>query len=179
MSKSQSPSKRQSRGLLAIATTLQRVTSIARNKRGLPEPALIEQWSAIVGPTLAGQCAPQRLVRGPGGTDGTLHLSVSGPLALELQHLEPQLLERINGFFGFRAVARLSLHQVAPPPLKPPPKPRPQPTPRQATALADRLTAIDDPELRDSLGRLGASVLARSQNYEDERHENPPRQPSK
>ena len=171
-------SKRQSRGLLAIATTLQRVTAIARNKRGLPEPALVEQWSAIVGHTLAGQCAPQRLVRGAGGTDGTLHLGVSGPLALELQHLEPQLLERVNGFFGFRAVARLSLHQVPPPPAKAPPKPRPQPTPGQATALAARLVAIDDPELRNSLGRLGISVLARSPDNKDKHRENPPQQPA-
>ncbi len=170
-------SKRQSRGLLAIATTLQRVTASARDKRGLPEPALVERWSAIVGPTLAGQCAPQRLVRGPGGTDGTLHLGVSGPLALELQHLEPQLLERINGFFGFRAVARLSLHQVAPRLAKTPPKPRPQPTPRQATALATRLAAIDDPQLRACLGRLGLSVLARSPDDPDKHGENPPQQP--
>lgn len=157
-------SKRQSRGLLAIATTLDRVTATTRYKRGLPEPALVKQWSAIVGETLAGQCAPQRLVRGPGGAGGTLHLGVSGPLALELQHLEPQLLERINGFFGFRAVARLSLHQVAPPPPKKPAPPRPQPTRQQAKALDARLRAIDDPTLRAALGRLGTSVLARSPN---------------
>ncbi len=156
--------KRQSRGLLAIATTLPRVTATARDKRGLPEPALVEQWSAIVGKTLADQCAPQRLARGRGGTDGTLHLRVSGPLALELQHLEPQLLERINGFFGYRAVARLSLHQTAPAPPKPALKPRPKPTPQQAAALAERLATVDDPGLRDSLGRLGAAVLARARS---------------
>ena len=155
-------SKRKSRGLLAIATTLPRITATVRNKRGLPEPALVKQWSAIVGQTLADQCAPQRLVRGPGGAEGTLHLSVSGPLALELQHLEPQLLERINGFFGFRAVARLSLHQVAPQPPKKPAPPRPQPTRQQAAALDARLAAVDDPALRAALGRLGTAVLARS-----------------
>ena len=38
--------------------------------------------------------------------------------APEIQHRAPQLLERINGFFGYGAVARLALVQG--PPLRPP-----------------------------------------------------------
>ena len=39
---------------------------------------------------------------------GLLHLRVDhSAMATELQHLEPQLLERINGYFGFKAVAKM------------------------------------------------------------------------
>ena len=46
--------------------------------------------------------------------DGTLHLQVAPGLALEVQHREPVLVERINAFFGYRAVARLALKQGPP-----------------------------------------------------------------
>ena len=41
-----------------------------------------------------------------------MHLRVaSGGLAMELQHFEPVLVERINAYFGYPAVARVKLIQ--------------------------------------------------------------------
>ena len=105
---------RRASGLRAIAATLPGATRRLRQRRGLAQSALFQDWPAIVGDVLATQCYPQRLVRGAAGAGGTLHLGVAGPLALELQHLAPQVIERINTYFGFAAVARLTLHQVAP-----------------------------------------------------------------
>lgn len=153
---------RQSRGLLAVATQLNRVTAAVRRRRGLTEAGLIADWATIVGDGLAEECAPQRLVRGADGVGGTLHIRVTGPLALELQHLEPLVIERINGYFGYRAVARLSLHQgpLAPRRTKKAPL-RPQPDAQAEARLAPLLAGIEDDELRDALERLGRGVLAR------------------
>lgn len=156
------PPKRQARGLLAVSTQLNRVTAAVRRRRGLSEAGLIADWPAIVGEELAAECLPQRLVRGADGTGGTLHIRVSGPLALELQHLEPLVIERINGFFGYRAIARLALRQG---PLAPRPQRRkiapPQPAPDAAARLAPLLAGVEDEELRAALERLGRGVLAR------------------
>jgi len=70
------------------------------------------------------------------------------------------LLERINGYFGYRAVIRLALVQggapteesSAPPPLRPL-----EPAERQA--LDRRLDGITDPGLRDALRRLGSAII--------------------
>ena len=153
---------RTSRGLLAIATTLGRVTAPLRRRRGLGEAALFSGWSDIIGSALAAECTPSRLVRGPEGVGGTLHVRAAGPLALELQHLEPQVIERINGYFGYRAVGRLKLHQA---PMPPPPANRagaPKPDPRAHAMLERDLEGVRDPALRDALGRLGDGLLRRA-----------------
>ena len=87
----------------------------------------------------------------------TLVLRVEGPVALEIQHLSGVILERVNRFFGFRAVGRIQIRQA---PLarrekkKPPPAPDPEVVARMAAGMGD----IADEALRDALARLGASV---------------------
>ncbi len=154
--------KKRAKGPRAIGAETARATGAIRRKRGFFEASVFSDWTAIVGPELSNQCVPLRLVRGQEGQGGTLHVRVTGPLALELQHLEPQVLERVNSFYGFRAVAGLRLHQG---PIatveKPPRKASPAPTPEDVDTLDEQLAAVDDPELREALRKLGNSVLAR------------------
>ena len=150
---------RNAKGLRAVATSVDKIVRPIWRKRGLAETSLVADWPAIVGPDLANQSHPQRLVRRRGDSDGTLHLVVAGPLALELQHLAPQVIERINTYFGYRAVARISLHQG---PIKRPP--RPTPAPRELPeppGLAERLVFVEDPDLRRALHGLGRAILGR------------------
>jgi len=66
----------------------------------------------VVGADLADKIAPDRLTFPRGERqDGTLRLRVSSAFAPEAQHRTPQLIERINGFFGYRAIARVVLVQ--------------------------------------------------------------------
>ncbi len=152
------PKSRNARGLRALATSVDKVVRPIWKKRGLAETSLVADWPAIIGPDLASQSHPQRLVRRRDDSGATLHIVVAGPLALELQHLAPQVIERINTYFGYRAVARLSLHQG---PIKR--RPRPAEPPRQLPeppGLADRLVFVEDPDLRRALHGLGRAVLA-------------------
>ena len=153
---------KRARGLRAIGAESSRATATIRRKRGSFEARVLSDWHDIVGDDLASQCVPLRLVRGHEGAGGTLHVRVTGPLALELQHLEPQVIERINAYYGYRAVADLRLHQG---PISPPQRPKAavmaRPDPADMAALDESLAAIDDPELRRALRALGESVLAR------------------
>jgi len=150
-------------GLRAIGAESSRATAPIRRKRGFFEASVFSDWPDIVGDDLASQCVPMRLVRGPEGEGGTLHVKVTGPLALELQHLEPQVIERINSFYGYRAVAALRLHQG---PIVVPERPKAAKTVQADAAdmaqLDENLTAVDDPELRRALRAFGESVLARN-----------------
>lgn len=148
-------------GLRAIAAEVPGITRAALGKRGFGEAQLITQWEAVVGPELAGKLAPERLSFARGQRrDGTLRMRVASAFALEAQHLEPIIIERINGFFGYGAVARIVLVQG--PPSR---APRPQAAPRRLEAheqetLEARLAGVTDPALRAALGRLGAAVIA-------------------
>ena len=89
----------------------------------------------------------------------TLHVRAAGAMALELQHLSPIVLERVNGFFGYAAVEKISLHQGPMPTKKTtPPKPK-------RTLAADETASLDaavanttDPDLRSALRALGERV---------------------
>ncbi len=150
-------------GSTTLTTLVRRLTQPLFGKRGLADGRVVGEWTDIVGPMLARSSIPQRIVYRRGErTDGTLHLKVApGGMATELQHLEPLLVERINGHFGYRAVARLALVQGPLPP--PPPEPVP-PAPLDAEAerhLNRLLAGIADAGVRERLNSLGRAVLAR------------------
>jgi len=116
---------------------------------------LKSDWAAIVGTEFAGSTWPEAL-----GRSSTLKLRVAPAKALEIQHRAPLLIERVNLFFGREAVTRLALVQG---PLPLPSAPRESPRPLAAgetVALDSRLAEIDDPQLRQALGRLGRAVIA-------------------
>jgi hypothetical protein len=124
---------------------------------------MVTDWAAIVGETIAERSLPLRLsFTGGERREGTLHVRVSGALALELQHLEPQVLERINGYFGYRAVGRLRIHQGPVPGLAAPRRaPAMAPTAEAEAEIGTLLSNIEDQDLRDALRGLGHSLRSR------------------
>jgi len=149
-------------GTRAVSALIGPLTRRALGKHGFASASLISDWATIIGAELAASCQPMKLAFAPGQRDaGTLHLRVSGGAALEIQHVTPQLIERINGYLGYHAVARLKLIQG--PVARGSAPRRPRPAPRQPVAPRhwDGLDEIDDPALRESLERLGAAVAAR------------------
>src|SRR5215510_8519193 len=146
--------------MLSLAATLPRVTRKILGRHGLAEGGLVADWASIVGATIAGCSLPLRLsFTGGERRDGTLHVRVAGALALELQHLEPQVLERINGYFGYRAVGRLKIHQ-GPVPAPPAPRlpPAPPPTAEADAEIGGLLSTVEDDGLREALRGLGHSL---------------------
>jgi hypothetical protein len=146
--------------MLSLAATLPKVTRKVLGRRGLAEGSLVADWPALVGEMIAERSLPLRLsFDGGERRDGTLHVRVSGALALELQHLEPQVVERINGFFGYRAVGRLRIHQ-GPVPMRPRPRrSEPPPPPAETEAeIAALVAPVDDGALREALQHLARSL---------------------
>jgi hypothetical protein len=132
-------------------------------KRGLAEARIVTDWRAIVGDAVAERSAPERLVRKRGADQGgTLRLRVAGAWALEFQHMAPGLIARINGYFGYAAVARIQFIQAPLPAAKRPPAP-PAPLPPEAEARLAAMTAkIDDPALRERVLSLGRALERRA-----------------
>lgn len=150
--------------LRAIAAEVPRIAGTALGKRGFGEAQLVTQWEAVMGPELAGKLSPERLSFARGERRaGTLRLRVGSAFALEAQHLEPIIIERINGFFGYGAVARIVLIQ-GPPPQSAQAVPQPRAlNAAEQRALDERLQGVADPDLRQALGRLGAAVIGSRQ----------------
>ena len=122
-------SQRYSRGPLpgakALSAVMKRIAGPDLRRKGFFESGLAAEWPAIVGAYLAERCAPEKLrwPRGK-GTEATLELRIESAAAPEIQHLSPQITERINGYFGFSAVAQLKFIHA---PLRPQTEPRKPP----------------------------------------------------
>ena len=88
-----------------------RLTTPMFRKRGLADGAISRDWPSIAGNAIATHSQPEKITYpGRERTGGMLHLRIdNSAMATQLQHLEPQFLERINAYFGYRAVARLRL----------------------------------------------------------------------
>lgn len=143
----------------AVAELLPDVGRAAFRRFGFVQGAIVSRWAEIVGPRYAQVSAPESL-RFPHGqrAEGNLTLVVAGAHAPMMQHIAPEIIERVNRFFGYAAVARLTIRQgevvrkaprAAPPALKPAP-----------VELGDSLRAIGDPELKAVLEALAAGVAA-------------------
>lgn len=151
-------------GPKALAVSLDKVTKPALRRRGIAAASILTEWSRIVGPELAAETVPQRLLRPRGAAaadadGGVLHIRVSSALAPEVQHLEPQLVERINGYFGYRAVARLKLiHGPVARPAVPKASELPPLDPAEQAAIRDQVAGVGDADLQAALGRLGTAV---------------------
>jgi hypothetical protein len=150
--------------LAALAVNVPAITRAAIGSRGFAEAGLITHWPEIIGAELARGCQPDML-RFPKGErhDGTLTLRCIGAMALEIQHQSPFLLDRINGYFGYRAVARLRLVQgtLRRRPSRSPAK-LPALAPAERAATEANLAALPDGEVKDALRRLGEAIRQRA-----------------
>jgi hypothetical protein len=155
---------RRRHGATALAALLPRITGKAMRERGFAEDAIIARWPDIVGAEIARDAQPDRIRFPRGKRDGgVLHLRVDGAAALEIQHEEPRIIERVNAFFGYPAIARLALVQGPLPqrdtrPAKPPPRPL---TADETAALDGKVGEIEDETLRNALSRLGRAIRGR------------------
>ena len=101
------------RGLRPVGETLAPLLRPLLGRHALAEAEFLVNWTSIVGEELGRLATPLKLTfpQRQERREGTLHLKCASGAGLELQHRAPQVLERINAYFGYPAVARLALRQ--------------------------------------------------------------------
>ena len=154
------PRRPRSGGPRPVSRVVARLVSQAFGQRGFVHAEILTRWPTIVGADLGSRSQPERLRPGAGDRAGVLEVRAPGGLALEFQHRAPEIIERINAYFGYRAVARIAIVQ-GPVALAPIPKRRPPPAapdPAADDAIATKLAAVADPRLKDALRALGRHV---------------------
>jgi hypothetical protein len=145
-----------------LSRTVATIAGQALGRKGLGFGQLMAQWDTIVGPDLAGWTRPAKLSfpRGQQG-DATLTVETVGARAVELQHQLPQLIERVNSFFGWAAVSRIKLVQAMPamPPLQSQDL-RPL-SAEETREVAEVVAHVEDPLLKAALESLGRRITAK------------------
>jgi hypothetical protein len=113
---------------------------------------LQQQWADIIGRPYCDWCQADKIVAPKTGGGAVLHLRVMGAAALELQHIQPQLIEKINRYAGYGWIRDIRMVQGMTPKAAAITKPAPQAPSKTGQT---QLPQITDPELRAILERLG------------------------
>jgi hypothetical protein len=137
--------------------------------QGFANSDVLVSWPDIVGERLAAYSQPIKMDwprRGTTAPKGgrpepaALVVRVEGVFAIELQHMAPVIVERVNAYYGWRCVGRLVLKQG---PVRRAAK-ETAPSFHLDAAEQDRVDAalapiVEDP-LKQALDRLGTAILA-------------------
>ncbi|MCM5558724.1 DUF721 domain-containing protein [Pleomorphomonas sp. JP5] len=156
------------KGVRPLADIIAAPLNAACRKRGFATLDLVAHWPDIVGPAYAETTAPDQLSwpRRPKGLideedhePAVLTVRCSGAAAMRLSLEAPQLIERINTFFGYRLVGRLKPLQLPPVKIGPPPRPKLAKLSPEAEARVRTLASgISDDGLKAAVERLGRAI---------------------
>lgn len=153
-------------GLTSLADNMSPFVKKLLGKKGLVEMELMAQWRQIVGPDLAEYTVPQKLdFKKDHRSGGVLHLAVpDGAFSVEVSQQKPLLLEKINTYFGYQAVAdlRLVINDLffKSLPVKDDDKPKKTLVTETQKNYINQLTeGVQNPDLKNRLQKLGESIL--------------------
>ena len=152
-----------------IGDTLGKVNRAFSNKYGKTEFLILSKWPQIVGSFFAEHSEPDKISRLTEDFDefdqpifkNFLHVRVSPAAAVEFQHYKDTIIEKINSFFGYKAIADLRLQQNFIPkkkneqPLK---SERFEATDNEKELVKKEMQNIKDKDLEKSIVNLGLSI---------------------
>ena len=104
---------------LSIADSLRAVNRKFLYKFGKLDYTIHAKWSDIVGNFFVNHSEPQKITSVANSTndegetiyDRYLHVNVTPAAALEFQHFQDKIIEKINSYFGYKAIKGIKIHQ--------------------------------------------------------------------
>jgi hypothetical protein len=155
-------------GVRQISEVANRLVDPVLAKRAGISTALLGSWPDIAGADFANCTRPEKIlwerrasqVEDDAYRPGSLVIACEGARALFLSHVEAELIQRINSFFGFPAICKIRIVQK---PVSPPPSQRPKLRALDAQEnrkLEALVTGVENDKLREALKRLGKAVIA-------------------
>jgi hypothetical protein len=135
-----------------------KLTAPVFKKHGFAQSDVTAYWPQIVGEQTAAISTPER-IRWPRGMEdkasGTLYLTVQAGRGLDVEYAASGILERVNRFLGYQAVATLKVTQSHD--FRKVLKTKRE-LPQAGAVVLAQVAAVQDPALQLALARLGAGV---------------------
>jgi len=153
----------------SVGAFVPKVTAAVFQKFGFHSAEIMSSWATIVGSELARLTRPESIKWPRGGKgsaddaeDGgrsagaTLIVATDPAFALEVSYRHKEIIDRINRYFGYRAIAQIKVHQV-PRLLESAPAPK-----AAALSAPNRPIPGASGDLATALEALGRSIAAAS-----------------
>jgi len=127
------------------------------------EADVILKWEDIVGSEISSFSTPVKVKFNPKTDERVIHIEVPvGGFALELQHREIYLLDKINSYFGYKAIHKLLISQNANMRIKKIKTSKKKPILEESDKnyLLKLSDGINSDELKEILIKLGENVIS-------------------
>ena len=152
-----------------IGETLSRVNKNYSSKFGKIEFLILSKWPQIVGSFFSDHSEPDKISRITDSFNefdepifkNFLHVRVSPAAAVDFQHYKDTIIEKINSFFGYKAITDLRLQQNFIPEKKMNGVAdinKLEITEDEKELIKNEIDDIKDRELKKSIVNLGASI---------------------
>ncbi|QIE56268.1 DUF721 domain-containing protein [Pikeienuella piscinae] len=155
--------ERRAKGFLRAAELTPSALKSCGARRGFAELRLLTEWRAVVGEALASICRPMKVTyRSRGGLGASLILTTEGARAPEVEMQKTRIIDRVNAFYGYRAVSRIVIDQSRAPMMRAAPAGLAEAPAKWEGAPPAPVKDVADPGLALALARLGANVKAKT-----------------
>ena len=113
------PKKNRNFKAVKIGDSLRRVNQKYLYKFGKLDYTIHAKWAEIVGSFFVQHSEPQKISSIPQSTNEVgeiiyekyLHVNVTPSAAVEFQHFQNKISEKINSYFGYKAIKGIKIHQ--------------------------------------------------------------------
>jgi hypothetical protein len=147
----------------AIADAINKVARQSVGKDWVLYVALLDHWQEIVGLEYARVTAPVKITfphqpHEPRRCKGTLCVRLPKGLAMEFTFKTEQMRQRINGYFGYDAVAKIifdPVYNMSPARAAP----SPEPDPETLAAIRAGAKTVENEELQQALESFGSAIM--------------------
>lgn len=139
-----------------LTRSLHKLLKPLATAQGFADARVLSNWRQIIGDEFYQVAQPQQL------KNGVLTISVShGAVAMQLQHMAPMIIERINRYFGFAAVKGIRPQQTYFDIEAPKTRTNIVPDAGAQTRAEAQVEGVKDDTLREALKKLGAQIETR------------------
>ena len=150
-----------------IGETLQNFTKQFSNKYGKTEYLIFSKWPQIVGSFFADHSEPEKINRIPDEENemgektyrNFLNVKVSPAAAVEFQHFKDKIVEKINSYFGYKAITDIRLQQNFIPKKKTNIKKKNKLNNISSNIFNKEINNLKNKNLEKSLEKLGQSII--------------------
>lgn len=160
--------QRRKRGFERTSSLLMARIRKAGETRGFAVTRVLTHWGDIVGQDIAQIARPVDVSYGRSGMGATLTVLTTGAQAPMLEMQKEKLRERVNGVYGYNAIARIRITQTAPTgfaegqvQFTPAPKVKKEPDPETVAEVRNTAADVTDDGLRAALEALGQNVITK------------------
>ncbi|MEI8296161.1 MAG: DciA family protein [Alphaproteobacteria bacterium] len=148
-------------GLKPLARLVSDIATPIFTRAGFAKASIVLDWDKIVSPAFSQFCQAIKVTfPSHQKSQGVLHVRATSAMSLAISYQTPQILDCVNRYYGYQAIAKVTIHQG---PLVARPAPivqRPEVVldPNQQTAVETIVETLPPGELREALQSLGVSV---------------------